>query len=127
MTVSELKYLMTVEELCGDGTGAKMANVARSMGVSKVSVYHGVERLQADGYIARDGKRIVLSEKGRSALEEYKTVIAFICGHLRLHCGTPEEIAKEDAIGAACAFSDVGRKGITDFIKSGTGNHGEGR
>ena len=117
MTVSELKYLMAVKEFADDGGGAKMASLSRSMSVSKVSVYHGMERLEEKGYIERCGKKIVLTSAGRDVLEEYALLIGFMCRHLALHCGTPESIAKVDAIGAVCALSDVSRRGVYNFIK----------
>lgn len=117
MTVSELKYLMAVKEFSGDD-GAKMATLSRSMSVSKVSVYHGMERLEEKGYITHCGKKIALTEAGRDILEEYTLLIGFMCSHLALHCGTPESIAKADAIGAVCALSDVSRNGVYNYVKS---------
>lgn len=119
MTVSELKYLMAVNEFSGDD-GAKMASLSRSMSVSKVSVYHGMERLEEKGYITHCGKKIALTDAGRDVLEEYALLVGFMCSHLALHCGTPESIAKADAIGAVCALSDVSRKGVYNFIKTKT-------
>lgn len=118
MTVSELKYLMAVKEFAGDGGVAKMAALSRSMNVSKVSVYHGMERLEEKGYITHCGKKIALTDVGNAILEEYTLLIGFMCNHLALHCGTPSDLAKADAIGAVCALSDVSRKGVYDYIKS---------
>lgn len=119
MTVSELKYLMAVSRYAGEGQGAKMSAVARELGVSKVSVYHGMERLQEGGYIGRNGKSILLTEKGRQTVDEYSVIITFIRRHLQCHCGTPADVAQEDAVGAACAFSDESRRGVAEFVKSG--------
>lgn len=116
MTVSELKYLMAVKEFSGDD-GAKMASLSRSMSVSKVSVYHGMERLEEKGYIERCGKKIALTPAGKDVLEEYTLLIEFMRKHLALHCGAPEGIAHTDAIGAVCALSDVSRKGVYNFVK----------
>lgn len=120
MTVSELKYLMAVKEHSGEDGGVKMASLSRSMSVSKVSVYHGMERLEEKGYITHCGKKIALTPAGRDILEEYALLIGFMCSHLALHCGAPENIAKVDAIGAVCALSDVSRKGVYNFIKTKT-------
>lgn len=118
MTVSELKYLMAVSQFDGEDQGAKMSAIARVLGVSKVSVYHGMERLEEKGYIVRNGKKILLTPAGRTVLEEYALLIGFMCKHLALHCGTPEDIAQSDAICAICALSDVSRKGVCDYVKS---------
>ena len=47
MTVSELKYLITANDLNDGGNGAKMAAMAQKLNVSKVSVCNAVERLFA--------------------------------------------------------------------------------
>lgn len=120
MTVSELKYLIAIRKFDGreENKGAKMSAVARELGVSKVSVYHGMERLGEKGYIERCAKRIVLTQAGRTVLEEYDLLIGFMRSHLALHCGTPEDIAQNDAIGAVCALSDISRKSVCDYVKS---------
>lgn len=122
MTVSELKYLIALNEVieeAGDKNVPKLPLIARKIGVSKVSVYHGLERLEEGGFVERSGKQLVLTDTGRQTLAEYLTIIEFIRSHLQYHCGTPGDLANEDAIGAACAFSDVSRKSVSDFVKSG--------
>lgn len=118
MTVSELRYLMAVKEYAGDDGDAKMATLSRSMNVSKVSVYHGMERLEEKGYIMRCGKKIALTASGKEILQEYTLLIGFMRSHLALHCGTPDDMAQADAIGAVCALSDVSRKGICNYVNA---------
>lgn len=118
MTVSELKYLMAVSEFDKKEKGAKMSEIARALDVSKVSVYHGMERLEDKGYIERCGKKIIITENGGKVLEEYNILIGFMRNHLALHCGAPADVAQNDAIGAICALSDISRKGVCDFVKS---------
>lgn len=122
MTVSELKYLIAVSKAKGgeeENDLARMSVIARNVGVSKVSVYHGMERLEEGGYIERIGKQISITEKGWQALAEYEKLITFISGHLVRQFGIPEDVAYEDAIGATCAFSDVSRKAIVSMLNFG--------
>lgn len=119
MTVSELKYLIAVNELSKNGAGARLTAIAAKLNVSKVSVYKAVERMELIGYLIHNGKKICVTDTGRGLLNEYMLVIGFISSHLEYHCGTPKELAYNDALGAACAFSDISRKNVTEFIKAG--------
>lgn len=107
---------MAVNRFSGEEKGVKMSDIARVLNVSKVSVYHGMERLEEKGYIEKNGKKISITPKGKTVLDEYELLIGFLCSHLAQHCGTSEDIAKNDALGAICALSDVSRKGICDFV-----------
>lgn len=118
MTISELKYLIAANELADKDDGAKLSSIAQKMNVSKVSVYRGMERLVGNEYITRNDKKIVLTTKGRAALAEYRVIISFISKHLECHCNVSAEVAYNDALGVACAFSDVSRKGVVDFVES---------
>lgn len=118
MTVSELKYLIAADEIANQGNNVSITSISQKMNVSKVSVYRGIERLAVNEYIYRDNKKIVFTQKGKSALAEYKIIIAFICKHLALHCGVSQEIAYNDALGVAAAFSDESRQGIAEFMES---------
>lgn len=66
----------------------------------------------------KNDRKIVLTDRGREVLNEYMTIIRFMSAHLSLHCGTTENQAYEDALNATCAFSDVTRNGVANFIKS---------
>ena len=119
MTASELRYLIAANELSGNGVGAKLTSIANSLSVSKVSAYKAVERLEAVGYLSHCGKKICVTDKGKEILSEYTLVISFIASHLEYHCGTPKELAYNDALGATCAFSDTSRRNVMVFVKSG--------
>ncbi|MDE6551245.1 MAG: hypothetical protein K2M44_07105 [Clostridia bacterium] len=112
MTASELKYLLTANELSDNGSGAKMAAMAGRLKVSKVSVYRAVERLIVGGYIEQIGKRIHLTQKGLNNVAEYLIVIEFICDKLLRHCNTPKDKAFNEALGVACALSEESRKQV---------------
>ena len=116
MTSAELRYLIAIHALYHGEIGVKLTEIAAKMGVSKVSVYRAVERLEKSGYVQRDEKnKVVMTEKGVTVLREYMVIVNFIRTHLEDHCGTPAEIAYHDALGVACAFSDISRGKIAEF------------
>lgn len=123
MTSAELKYLIAINELYNGTVGIKLTSIAAKMNVTKVSVYRAVERLEKSGYIRRDEKnKVVMTEYGCEQLENYCTLIKWLSNHLCRNCKVSEEIAYQDAIGAACSFSDESRRNLGEFIKKGNNN-----
>ena len=118
MSSSELRYLIAANELAEQMEIVKQTDVANKLNVSKVSTYNAIERLRDKGFIEKNDRKIVLTDRGREVLNEYMTIIRFMSAHLSLHCGTTENQAYEDALNATCAFSDVTRNGVANFIKS---------
>ncbi|MBO5023356.1 MAG: hypothetical protein J6D11_03485 [Clostridia bacterium] len=120
MTSAELRYLIAADELYDGVNGVKLIEIANKVGVSKVSVYRAVERLEKNYYIQRNEKnKVVLTEYGKKQLADYREIMDFIQSHLEKQCGTPSEVAYNDALGAACAFSDISRAKIAIILKSG--------
>ena len=119
MSSSELRYLIAANELAEQIEYVKQTDVANRLRVSKVSTYNAMERLRDKGYIEKSERKIVLTALGKEVLHEYMTIIRFRSAHLSLHCGTAENQAYEDALNAACAFSDATRNGVANFIRSG--------
>ena len=119
MSSSELRYLIAANDLAEELQCVKQTDLANKLSVTKVSTYNAMERLREKGFIEKNERKIVLTEKGQVALNEYLTIIRFIASHLSLHCGTPKNQAYEDALNATCAFSDATRNGVAQFIKSG--------
>ena len=119
MSSSELRYLIAANELAKQIENVKQTDVANKLQVSKVSTYNAIERLKDKGFIDKNERKIVLTDKGREVLNEYMTIIRFMSAHLSLHCGTTKNQAYEDALNATCAFSDATRNGVANFIKSG--------
>ena len=119
MSSSELRYLIAANELAKQIENVKQTDVANKLQVSKVSTYNAMERLREKGFIEKNERKIVLTDRGREVLNEYMTIIRFMSAHLSLHCGTSEKQAYEDALNATCAFSDATRNGVANFIKSG--------
>lgn len=119
MSSSELRYLITANELAEQTENVKQTDVANKLRVSKVSTYNAMERLRDKGFIEKNERKIVLTDRGKEVLNEYMTIIHFMSAHLSLHCGTTENQAYEDALNATCAFSDATRNGVANYIKSG--------
>ena len=119
MSSSELRYLIAANELAEQIENVKQTDVANKLQVSKVSTYNAIERLKDKGFIDKNERKIVLTDKGREVLNEYMTIIRFMSAHLSLHCGTTKNQAYEDALNATCAFSDATRNRVANFIKSG--------
>lgn len=119
MSSSELRYLIAANELAEQMEIVKQTDVANKLNVSKVSTYNAMERLREKGFIEKNERKIVLTDRGREVLNEYMTIIRFMSAHLSLHCGTTKNQAYEDALNATCAFSDATRNGVANFIKSG--------
>ena len=119
MSSSELRYLIAANELAEQMEIVKQTDVANKLNVSKVSTYNAIERLRDKGFIEKNDRKIVLTDCGKEALNEYMTIIRFMSAHLSLHCGTTKNQAYEDALNATCAFSDATRNGVANFIKSG--------
>lgn len=119
MTPAELKYLMAIDDLYDGTAGIRLTAIAAKMNVSKVSVYRAAERLEKNGYIRRDEKnKVVINPFGYEQLEKYNILIRWISGHLMEKCGVSEAVARNDAIGAACEFSEESRNAIAAFADS---------
>ena len=118
MSSSELRYLIAANELAEQMEIVKQTDVANKLNVSKVSTYNAIERLRDKGFIEKNDRKIVLTDRGKEVLNEYMTIIRLMSAHLSLQCGTTENQAYEDALNATCAFSDVTRNGVANFIKS---------
>ena len=125
MTVSELKYLLLVEDLSKERAnsgaegepGAKMSEISARSSLSRPSVFNAMNRLERNGYITKQ-KLISLTSAGEKALLEYREIIGWLCRHLTEHCHVPQEIAYADALGCACAFSDSSRENLAEFIRA---------
>ena len=115
MSSSELRYLIAANDLAKELQSVKQTDIANRLHVTKVSAYNAIERLREKEYIEKNDRKIVLTDRGREVLNEYMTIMS---AHLSLHCGTTENQAYEDALNATCAFSDVTRNGVANFIKS---------
>ena len=63
------EYLETIHDLAEAGTPVIQARIAERLGRAAPSVSEMLDRLQADGYVERDGRRLELTGKGRTVAE----------------------------------------------------------
>ena len=73
MTLSEYRYLQTINGLYDGTVGIRLSAIAAAMDVTKVSVFKAVERLEHDSLIARDARnRVIMTRYARSAMRAYR-------------------------------------------------------
>lgn len=92
-------YVEAISDLAAAHGEARAVDLAKSLGVSHVTVVRTVARLQRDGYLsAKPYRSIFLTEKGSQLAEEsrrrHEIVVAFLKG-----LGVSEETAQIDAEG----------------------------
>lgn len=117
MTSAELRYLMAIDELYDGTAGVRLTAIADRMNVTKVSVFKAAERLEQEGCTQRDEKnKVIITQKGYEQLKKYDMLIAWLGGHLERNCRVPADIARRDAMGAVCAFSEESVRALTEFI-----------
>ena len=63
------EYLETIHDLAEAGTPVIQARIAERLGRAAPSVSEMLDRLQADGYVERDGRKLELTRKGRTIAE----------------------------------------------------------
>jgi len=64
------EYLETMLSLAEEGTPVIQARIAERLGRSAPSVSEMLERLIEDGYVSREGRRLDLTERGRTLAEK---------------------------------------------------------
>src|SRR3984885_8847208 len=63
------EYLEPIHALAETGTPVIQARIAERLGRAAPSVSEMLDRLQADGYVERDGRKLELTGKGRTIAE----------------------------------------------------------
>lgn len=116
MTSAELKYMIAIEEIYDEKNGVKLIDIATRAGVSKVSVYRAMERMEKNGYIERNEKnKVVLTEFGKNELASHKDIVSFLKNNIEKYCRVSEDIAYNDAMCVACALSGISRERLNDL------------
>ena len=109
MTYSEFRYLWNVREVEKDNV-ARLRDITNIMTVTKVSVFRALERLEKGGYVQKSkDRKICLTEKGRTFLEEYEQAIFFLKEKMLQFAGIEEDTAEEEAMRIVCVLSDESR------------------
>ena len=92
-------YVEAIADLSAIYGEARVADLARRVGVSHVTAIRTVARLQRNGYIStRPYRSIFLTDKGSRLAEESRQRHAIVLAFL-LRLGVPEDIAQADAEG----------------------------
>ena len=94
MSASMLKYLIAADSLCDGENGVSLTALALKAGVTKVSAYRAVDRLETDGYLSRESKKkIVLTKKGVDSLRTYMREVYVLRDALMQICKLPRNVA----------------------------------
>ena len=63
------EYLQTIESLIEEGTPVLQVRIAERLGKSAPSVSEMLDRLRAEGYVSRSGRKITLTEQGHAVAQ----------------------------------------------------------
>jgi DtxR family transcriptional regulator, Mn-dependent transcriptional regulator len=63
------EYLQTIESLIEEGTPVLQVRIAERLGKSAPSVSEMLDRLKAEGYVSRSGRKITLTEQGHAVAQ----------------------------------------------------------
>lgn len=101
-------YAEMVLELGGaDRLPVRAMDLARSLGVSHVTVHHALNRLARDGFIFRDENHgVLLSATGRKLGEASQARHSLVVSFLE-SLGVPEDVAAVDAEGMEHHLSPI--------------------
>lgn len=118
MSSSMLKYLIAAESLCNDENGVSLTALALKTGVSKVSAYRAVDRLETGGYLVRDDKKkIFLTRKGVESLRTYMREVYVLRDVFMKICKLSRNAAYHEALRAVGALSGKSLEALTDFFE----------
>lgn len=118
MSASMLKYLIAADSLCDGENGVSLTALALKAGVTKVSAYRAVDRLETDGYLSRESKKkIVLTKKGVDSLRTYMREVYVLRDALMQICKLPRNVAYHEELKAVGALSGRSIEALTDFFE----------
>lgn len=100
------EYLRILYELSGQGT-VHAVDVARELGLSRPTVSVALRELAQDGYVQLNGRRLLLTERGRTIAEEISGRNRFF-RELLEKLGMSSQAAQRDAAALASAISTEG-------------------
>nr|WP_162990706.1 metal-dependent transcriptional regulator [Maliibacterium massiliense] len=98
-TCAKVRYLLAMHHLAGQHPQMRSIDIARSLGVTRVSVNRMLHQLQLEGLVqkARYGQ-VALSDAGRTLAcrlaQEYQCAYTFLLSYLDV----PQEDARRDAM-----------------------------
>ena len=116
MTYSELRYLNAVDKLTENG-GVRQIDLSRFLGVSTVSIYKAMARLEEKNYVERNENGLYfLTLPAKEIISEYMPCAKAIEKLLIEKCNSSQKNAQRDAIAVTCSLSDENRKSILNLI-----------
>lgn len=118
MSSSMLKYLMAADSLYDGKRGVSLTDLALKTGVTKVSAFRAVDRLETDGYLARDDKKkIILTRKGEENLRVYMREISILRDMFVHICKLPRNTAYHEALKVVGTLNGKSIQALTDFFE----------
>ncbi len=114
LTVSNIRYLLVMYDLCEGGTGTRCVRIAEALGLSKPSVHAMVNTLKDMQLVHKDSYGVVsFTEQGQKLAEQYS-------GYFRTISGLFEALLPDssDVRSAACALlSEIGPDHLNEMCK----------
>lgn len=112
-------YVEAIADLIDAGGEARATEIAKSLGVTHVTVVRTVQRLQREGLVTtRPYRSIFLTAAGRAlaikARERHRTVVAFLEA-----IGVPPSVARADAEGIEHHVSPETMAAMVAFLAAG--------
>jgi DtxR family transcriptional regulator, manganese transport regulator len=109
-------YVEAIADLIEAGGEARATEIAKSLGVTHVTVIRTVQRLQREGLVTtRPYRSIFLTDAGRAlavkARERHRTVVAFLEA-----LGVPPSVARADAEGIEHHVSPETMAAMVEFL-----------
>lgn len=113
------EYLRILYELSGQGA-VHAVDVARELGLSRPTVSVALRELAQDGYVQLNGRRLLLTEQGRTIAEEISGRNRFF-RELLEKLGMSSQAAQRDAAALASAISTEGYQAFQRATAEKTG------
>ena len=113
------EYLRILYELSGQGA-VHAVDVARELGLSRPTVSVALRELAQDGYVQLNGRRLLLTEQGRTIAEEISGRNRFF-RELLEKLGMSSQAAQRDAAALASAISAEGYQAFKKATAEKTG------
>ena len=118
MSVSEIKYLLTIYKLSKTHNVVRSVDVAENMQLTKVSVCRAADRLEQKKYVKRCPAGLQLTDAGQEKACFYDECTDCIKDAIIKAFGIRENIAKNEAVGIAGALSQSSLTQIIGQLKN---------
>ena len=118
MTASEYNYLKALRELSRKEDEVRLKSLANLTGISKASVYNGLNRLINKGLCERSqtDASYKITKLGLNTINEYEGYVDIIESWLVNKLDLNSKDAKKDSINIACNISNSGLEALIKNI-----------